>query len=139
MSEELTREALLQQIADQAAQIAALIKQLNTALEANNTLHKRIQKLEKQVKRYVAPHSREQPKADPKPPGRKAGQGTFSFKHAPAHDTVTRIIEVEPANTCPSCQRPREFLSAAAWLRGHGDRKDGSPRLDALQTVQVPL
>ena len=105
MSEELTREALLEQL-------ALLIQQNKLLVEENANLKKRIEKLERQVKRYVAPHSREQPKADPKPPGRKAGQGTFSFKHAPAPDTVTRIIDVEPANRCPSCQTP---LDSAAF------------------------
>ena len=71
-----------------------------------------VEQLERQVKRHVAPHSREQLKADPKPPGRRAGQGTFSFKHAPAPDTVTRIIDVEPANICPFCQTP---LDSAAY------------------------
>jgi hypothetical protein len=119
MAEEATREALLQQNADQAAQIALLITQnselaaqIKLLIEENARQKKRIEQLERQVKRYVAPHSREQPKADPKPPGRTAGQGTFTFKHAPAHDTVTRVIDVEPANICPSCQTP---LDQAAY------------------------
>ncbi|THF69999.1 hypothetical protein E7T06_09605, partial [Deinococcus sp. Arct2-2] len=118
MSEALTREDLLQllaeqaaQIAGQAAQITGLIeqnseqaKQIKVLIEDNARLKKRIEQLERQVKRYVAPHSREAPVADPKPPGRRAGQGTFTFKHAPARDTVTRIIDVGPANTCVFCQ-----------------------------------
>ena len=113
MAEEMTVEALPQQPAEQATQIALLIQQnselaaqIKLLIEENARLQKRIEQLERQVKRYVAPHSREQPKADPKPPGRRAGQGTFSFKHAPARDTVTRIIDVEPMNICPSCQTP---------------------------------
>ena len=105
MAEERTLEDLLKIIQEQAATIKHL-------LEENASLKKRTLKLERQVKRYVAPHSREQPKADPKPPGRRAGQGTFSFKHAPAPDTVTRIIDVEPANICPFCQTP---LDSAAY------------------------
>ena len=105
MAEEATREALLQLNAKQAAQIALLIQQnseqtaqIKLLIKENARLKKRIEQLERQVKRYVAPHSRETLKADPKPPGRRAGQGTFSFKAAPARDTVTRIIDVEPAN-----------------------------------------
>ncbi len=126
MAEEATREALLQLNAEHAAQIALLIQQNSeqTAqnkllIEENARLKKRIEQLERQVKRYVAPHSRETPKADPKPPGRRAGQGTFSFKHAPARDTVTRIIDVEPANICPSCQTPLDgaaYKTDLAWI-----------------------
>ena len=47
----------------------------------------------RQGKCSVAPHDGEMPKADPKPPGRRFGQGTFVFKRSPAHDTVTRIID----------------------------------------------
>jgi transposase len=126
MAVEVTVEALLGQLAQQAAQIALLITQ-NSELAAQNKvlteenarLKKRIEQLERQVKRYVAPHSREQPKADPKPPGRRAGQGTFTFKQAPARDTVTRIIDVEPANICPSCQTPLDraaFKTDLAWI-----------------------
>ena len=86
MAEEATREALLQLNAEQAAQIALLIQQNSeqTAqnkllIEENARLKKRIEHLERQVKRYVAPHSRETLKADPKPPGRIAGQGTFGL------------------------------------------------------------
>jgi transposase len=126
MAEEATREALLQQTADQAAQIALLIvqnselaAQVKLLVEENARQKKRIEQLERQVKRYVAPHSREQPKADPKPPGRRAGQGTFTFKQAPARDTVTRIIDVEPMNICPSCQIPLDgaaFKTDLAWI-----------------------
>ena len=79
MVEELTRDALLQQNREQAAQIASLIEHLKAVLEENGRLKKRIEQLEQQVKRYVAPHSRETPKADPKPPGRRARQGTFEL------------------------------------------------------------
>ena len=126
MAQEMTIEALLQQNREQAAQIALLITQNSEQVAQNKLLieenarqKKRIEKLERQVKRYVAPHSRETPKADPKPPGGKAGQGTFRFKHAPAPDTVTRIIEVEPANICPFCQTPLDlaaFKTDLAWI-----------------------
>ena len=39
----------------------------------NERLKKRIEELERKNKRYVAPHSREITKEDPKPPGRRAG------------------------------------------------------------------
>jgi transposase len=126
MAEEATREALLEQNAQQAAQIALLITQnselvaqVKLLTEENSRLKKRIEQLERQVKRYVAPHSRETPKANPKRPGRVAGQGVFSFKHAPARNTVTRIIDVEPMNICPSCQTPLDraaYKTDLAWI-----------------------
>ena len=119
MAEEVTVKALLQQLAEQAAQIALLITQNKLLTYENARQKKRIEQLERQVKRYVAPHSREMPKADPKPPGRRAGQGTFSFKHAPARDRVTRVIDVEPANTCVFCQTPLDgaaYKSDLAWI-----------------------
>ncbi|WP_240741061.1 hypothetical protein [Deinococcus sp. Arct2-2] len=69
MSGELDREALLQLLAEQAAQITRLIKreskqatQIQQLIEENARLKKRVEQLERQVKRYVAPHSREAPK-----------------------------------------------------------------------------
>ena len=112
MAQEATREALLEHNAQQAAQIAEQSAQIKLLIEENATLKKRIEKLEREVKRYVAPHSREQPKADPKPSGRRAGQGTFSFKRAPAPEAITRIIHVEPPNICRFCQTP---LNPAAF------------------------
>lgn len=100
---------VVEQLTERIDQLVAEKDQLS---EENARLRKQIEKLERQVKRYVAPHSRETPKADPKPPGRRAGQGTFTFKHAPARDAVTRIIDVEPANSCPFCQTP---LDGAAY------------------------
>ncbi|GGR09938.1 IS66 family transposase [Deinococcus ruber] len=119
MAEELTRDALLQLLAEQATQIAEQAAQIKLLIEENARQKQRIEQLERQVKRYVAPHSRETPKADPKPPGRRAGQGIFTFKHAPARDTVTRIIDVEPANICPACQTPLDgaaYKTNLAWI-----------------------
>ena len=64
MAEELNREVLHEQNAEQAAQIALLITQNKVLIEENARLKKRIEQLERQVKRYVAPHSRETRKAD---------------------------------------------------------------------------
>ena len=66
MAKEMTVEALPQQPAEQATQIALLIQQnseqtaqIKLHIEENARLKKRIEQLERQVKRYVAPHSRE--------------------------------------------------------------------------------
>ena len=73
-------------------------------LQAENTrLKKRIEELERKKNKYVAPHSREQPNVDPKPAGRRAGEGNFNFKSAPAVETITRRVEVAAPNRCPYC------------------------------------
>jgi transposase len=54
------------------------------------------------AKRQAAPFSRNQPKAEPKKPGRPCG-------HAPAHrpapppEAITQTIETPLANACPNC------------------------------------
>ena len=49
MAEEATHEGLLQQNADQAAQIALLIAQVKVLVGENPRLKKRIEQLERQV------------------------------------------------------------------------------------------
>lgn len=94
------------------AELLDIIRQLNervTALETENKalreentrLRKRITELERKKNRYVAPHSREERKADPQKPGRKPGQGQFTHKKAP--DFVTNEVDVELPNSCPAC------------------------------------
>lgn len=78
------------------------LREENEQLRSENTrLKKRIDELERKNKKYVAPHSREEPKADPKPPGRNAGQGRFAFKQRPTREQVTRVVEVQLQNLCP--------------------------------------
>ena len=59
---------------EQLRQENTQLRQENTRLRQENTrLKKRIEELERKNKRYVAPHSRELAKEDPKPSGRRAG------------------------------------------------------------------
>ena len=70
-------------------------------------------------RRYVAPHSREQRKAEPQRSGRRAGQGEFSYKSAPSPETITRIFEVSVPNSCPRCGYMGELIFKRhnkAWL-----------------------
>ena len=66
-------------------------------------LKKRIEELERKNRKYVAPHSRETRKADPQPPGRRAGEGIWRYKAPPPPEQVRDTIAVETPNECLSC------------------------------------
>ena len=79
----------------------------NKRLQAENErLKKKIEGLEEELrasKRQAAPFSKGQRKANPKPPGRKAGQGTFRNRPAPADSIGGDIVEAATPASCPSC------------------------------------
>jgi transposase len=86
--DELSREELIQIITE--------LRQLNQRLQAEI----------EQLKRRggAAPFSKGKPKQDPKPPGRKPGQGYFRFRAAPdavAASAPTAVPITEPC--CPNC------------------------------------
>lgn len=108
MSEAATVAELLEvirQLQDQVQQLTNRVRELETENKAlreeNATLKKRIHDLERKKNKYVAPHSREERKADPLKPGRKAGQGEFTYRVLP--DSNTQEIDVEVPNQCPAC------------------------------------
>lgn len=115
MSETATVTELLEvvrQLREEVGQLTQRIKELeaeNQALrqenavlrEENTRLKKRINDLERKGRKYVAPHSREERKLDPQRPGRKPGEGTFSYRQTP--EIVTYEITVETSNRCPAC------------------------------------
>ena len=52
----------------------------------------------------AAPFSKGKPKQDPKPPGRRPGQGYFRFSAAPDSATASEPIAVPVAEaSCPDC------------------------------------
>jgi transposase len=84
----LSREQLIQVILDQHR----MIEQLRAEIE--------------QLKRRggAAPFSKGRSKPNPKPPGRKPGQGFFRFRNAPEETPGTEAIEVSVAALCcPAC------------------------------------
>ncbi len=87
MVADLTREELLVLVHSQAQ----VIKELREEIAQ---LRKQIEGLERQQRKYVAPHSRDQRKADPQKAGRKAGQGSFKFREQPNPADVTEIARV---------------------------------------------
>lgn len=106
MTAEPTREELLE-----------IIRALR---EENALLKKRIEELERQQRKYVAPHSRGQRKADPKKAGRKAGEGSFTYRQIPKPEEIDGpAIDVPVPNTCTACgyQGELQLLKTdLAWI-----------------------
>lgn len=108
MSETTTVAELLEvvrQLREQVASLTERVKELETenkALREENTrLKKRINDLERKNKKYTAPHSREERKLDPQRPGRKPGEGQFTYRQAP--EISTQDITLPVPNYCPAC------------------------------------
>jgi transposase len=86
--EELSREDLIQIIVE--------LRRVNERLQAEI----------EQLKRRggAAPFSKGKPKQDPKPPGRKPGQGYFRFRAAPEATTASEPVAVAVRQACcPDC------------------------------------
>src|SRR5512143_3949456 len=85
------------------ARIAELLRE-NAALKAQ------LEQRERDANRSAAPLSKGQRKARPKRPGRKPGQGHFTFRILPTPDQWTAPpIEVQlPEPVCPCCGEPME-------------------------------
>lgn len=82
------------------AELIALIQELRAEIE----------RLKRSQPRSAAPFSKNQPKTDPKKPGRKPGQGVFAHRPAPGWP-ATETIRAEVPSNCPSCGGPLEPVS----------------------------
>ncbi|MFC6667698.1 hypothetical protein ACFP9V_25110 [Deinococcus radiopugnans] len=99
----MTDKDLFEIIRRQSEQIDQLIAE-NKALKAEIArLKKRIEELERRERKSAAPFSREKRTADPKPPGRRPGEGTFAHKSPPTPQQITQTVQVATPNTCPRC------------------------------------
>ncbi len=58
-------------------------------------------------RRQAAPFSRDDPKPNPKPPGRRRGKGLFTFRLVPPEEAIDETIVV-PLEACPDCGGPLE-------------------------------
>src|SRR5439155_3177557 len=89
-----------------AARIAALERR-NAELEARlAALEALVEQLRRGGKRQSAPFSKGPPQANPKRPGRKAGDdyGTPpAFRAMPEPTPTDRVIDVPPPGSCPHC------------------------------------
>ena len=105
---QLGKEALLAFVAQLLTEFVALKVRVEELLAENAALKAQLDQQARDAKRPAAPFSKGQRKAQPKPPGRKPGQGHFTFRTLPTPDQWTAPpIEVRlPDPVCPCCGEP---------------------------------
>jgi transposase len=101
----LGKEALLAFVAQLLTEFAALNARVEKLLAENAALKAQLDQQARDAKRQAAPFSKGRRKAQPKPPGRKPGQGRFTFRTLPTPGQWTAPpIEVRlPEPVCPCC------------------------------------
>src|SRR5512143_323711 len=109
------KQALLAFVAQVLTELAALkarVEELLVEVASLRTEHAalkaQLEQRTRDAKRQAAPFSKGQRKAHPKRPGRKPGQGHFTFRTLPRPDQWTAPpIEVRlPEPSCPCCGEP---------------------------------
>src|SRR5690606_39374062 len=97
--EQLSRDELIEHIGMLMERIRVL-EALVAELRAEN------ERLMREGRRQAAPFSKGKRKATPKKPGRKPGEGRFSYRTRPAASELTEPpVEVPLARTaCPACR-----------------------------------
>src|SRR5512135_3436995 len=98
----LTEHAVLK------ARVEKLLAEVASLRTENAALKAQLEQRTRDTKRQAAPFSKGQRKAPPKRPGRKPGQGRFTFRTLPRPDQWTAPpIEVRlPEPVCPCCGEP---------------------------------
>src|ERR1700691_5446324 len=101
-------EDLRRQLREREAEGGDLHHRLEESQEEIDQLRRENEQLRKELKAAGrgSKHGRRKPKADPKRPGRKAGQGRFTFRQAPADAGVSSEPPIEVPVTvsqCPCC------------------------------------
>lgn len=102
---------------DQPEHVEELQREINRLQTENEGLKKKIEGLEEELrasKRQAAPFSKGQRKANPKRPGRIAGQGDFRYRAAPAGPIGGEIVEAAAPTRCLSCGGVLE-VEAEEW------------------------
>src|SRR4051812_37084305 len=99
----LSREDLL-------ALVAELQRQIAEVTANNEALRAELDQRTRSGKGQAAPFSRGTRVANPKPPGRKPGTGTFRYREAPEPEEITELpVDVKvPLEACPACGGPLE-------------------------------
>jgi transposase len=90
----------------QPEQVEELEREIKRLQSENEGLRKKVKDLEEELrasKRQAAPFSKGRRKANPKRPGRKAGQGIFRNRPAPAASIGGEIVEAAAPEGCPGC------------------------------------
>ena len=101
-------DAPFQRIEELEKEVEVLRERLEQADEEIDLLRREIEQLRKELKAAGrgSKHGKRKPKTDPKRPGRKAGQGPFTFRRAPADTAASSEPPIEVPVTvgqCPCC------------------------------------
>jgi transposase len=96
---------LLNEFAALEGRVEELLAEVATLRTENAALKDQLQQQTRDAKRQAAPFSKGQRQAQPKRPGRKPGQGPFTFRTLPRSEEWTASpIEVRlPEPICPCC------------------------------------
>jgi transposase len=102
---QLGKQALLAFVAQLLTEFATLKARVDALVAENAALRAQLEQRARDAKRQAAPFSKGQRKAHPKRPGRKPGQGRFTFRTLPRPDQWTAPpIDVRlPEPVCPCC------------------------------------
>src|SRR4051794_37999845 len=102
------KQALLAFVAPLLAEVTALKARVEELLAENAALRAQLGQHQRGSRRQAAPFSKGRRKAQPKRPGRKPGQGRFSFRTLPGPDQWTApAIDVRlPDPVRPCCGEP---------------------------------
>ena len=100
------------------AENAALRRRISSLEEQLARLEKRVEELVRSGKRQAAPFSKGEPKSDPLPPGRKAGElyGQRAFRAPPTR--VDEDVDVPLPEVCPACGGTVEEVWIAEQFQG---------------------
>ncbi len=91
-----------QRIAELEAQLRERDQLIATLQEKVQQLEQELEKTKRSGKRQATPFARKKRVTKRKRPGRKKGQGTFSYRRTPAAEEVKETKE-EPLESCPEC------------------------------------
>ena len=92
---ELTRDELIE-----------LVRKMRAEIEG---LSRMVEELRRKGQRQASPFSKNQPKANPKPPGRKPGQGRFENRLAPPELPTDIKIQASTPVQCVHCGGPLDL------------------------------
>ena len=101
----LSREDLLVLVTELRRQVLALQEQVAQLAADNQELRAEVDRLTRQSKRQAAPFSKGTRSNQPKRPGRKPGEGTFSFRRAPRPEEISEsaVNVLVARESCPGC------------------------------------
>lgn len=88
-------------------ELCELIRQQHDIIEK---LRQQVEELGRTSHRQANPFSKNQPKASPKPPGRKPGKGIFTNRQAPPEQPTDIHVEASMPERCPNCGGELEWL-----------------------------